>query len=86
MVSTPLLLLPRLVLLHGVFRHGVFRRVLPDATATADRALIELDVCETALPALFCTCGVYMLFVDDALPDDPPPPKESPLCPSGPVV
>jgi hypothetical protein len=78
MVASPLLLLPRVVLVHGLFRHALCRRLLPDARHPDDTALVRVEICETALPAYFCTCGVYALFVDDALPDDPPPPDAAP--------
>ncbi len=84
MVISPLLLLPRLVVAQGTFRHTFTEPLLADAETPGDLALVRFRVCETPLPALFCTCGRYMLFVDDALPDDPPT-QETPPCPSGPV-
>jgi hypothetical protein len=88
MVASPLLILPRLVVQQGVFRHTVCRRLLPEARNADDNAVVAFELCETTLPALFCTCGVYALFEDDALPDsDPPPPApETPSCPPGPTA
>jgi len=50
----------------GRFRHP---RVVPPLLAVWDGSLPipypDLPVCETRLPANFCTCGCYALFVAD---------------------
>jgi hypothetical protein len=86
-VISPILLLPRIVALQGRFTHTFYTRLLPDGQTPEEQALARFTVCETPLPANFCTCGLYMLFEDDAVPDEASPTSdpESPSCPPGPA-
>ena len=66
-MMTPVLTLsPETVAEDGVFRHPYLLRC--DFALVADEDLLPLPhfaVCDTPLPANFCTCGRYALFERD---------------------
>lgn len=74
-MPAPLITLPPAILQLGVYSHYILRAA-PEQLAPENHILVTPALCETALPADFCACGAWMLFVPDDFPD-----PETPPCP-----
>jgi hypothetical protein len=70
MSRSPMLIVDDATLRYGRFRHYIIKnpswdmlKYPPPDDCPDD--LVRIRVCDTELPAYFCTCGLYMLFEQD---------------------